>query len=214
MDWYPGAIRRLGPTWKVGYSFVGESGPKRGDTKHSAEGWWPGIHSALDGPDRKSWQFTIGYDRVEQHYPRRAHCWHAGDVDDDGGVAANIDLDGIEHLGMAGTPLTAYQIEETAKLSYWLAEQEERDTFERFDGWSPDEAGLWLLVEHNEVSDYPTACPSNRIIWPQVFMELEKLMISKEEFDLLKAQVEFLAKITVDQERRLKNAGKVLSKDA
>ena len=188
LERYPGAIWRPGPLWKVGYSFAGESGPKRGDVKHSAEGWWAGIHSVLDGPAASSWQFTVGFDRVEQHYPSRAHCYHAGDTDDDGGVAANLDLVGIEHLGK-GTPLTPYQIEETAKLTYWLAEQEGRDIFERFDGWTPDEAGVWVLAEHKEVSNTWTACPSDRIPWPAVFRELEKLMVDSKALARLTAAI-------------------------
>lgn len=167
--WMPGAVRRPGPPWKVGYSFIGESGPKRGEVDHSAEGYWDGLYAALDGPALKSWTFTIGYDRFEQHYPLRTHCWHAGDVDDDGAVAANLDLVGKEFLGMAGEPLTPFQVEASMRVTRWCAQQEGYDTFSRY----PDQAG-WTLAEHRQVSDTPTACPSNRIPWGIFMPALEE----------------------------------------
>lgn len=173
-EWAPFATRRNGPAWKVGYSCAGETGPKRGDVKHSAEGGWGGIHSVLSGSRQASWHFTVGYDRVEQHYPISAHCWHAGDTDNDGGVAANIDLVGIEHLGVAGEPLTPYQVKMTVEISRFCAKQSGRSRYERFDGWSPDERGLWLLVEHNEVSNQPTDCPSGRVPWASILQQLEE----------------------------------------
>jgi hypothetical protein len=159
LEWAPFAVRRPGPAWKVGYSFVGEGGPKRGDVKHSAEGYWSGIYAVLQGNRRASWHFTVGFDRVEQHYPISAYCWHAGDVDDDGGVAANLDLVGIEHLGVAGQPLTPYQIEMTTEITRWCAEQNGYKRFARY----PIQDGVWTIAEHNEVSDVPTSCPSGRI---------------------------------------------------
>lgn len=167
--WMPGAVIRPGPREKVGYSYQGERTPKRGDVKHSAEGYWDGIHNALDDLNRRaSWQFTVGYDRFEQHYPFDSCCWHAGDIDDDGGVAANFDLVGIEHLGMAGYPLTFYQTIITANISYWCALQSGRNRFKRFDGWEQNENGVWVLTEHNQVSDSPTACPSLRVLWTPI----------------------------------------------
>ena len=166
--WMPSAIRHHGAPVKVGYT-SGASGPKRGDVKHSAEGGWGGIHAVLADLSRQSsWQFTVGYDRIEQHYPYIAHCWHAGDADDDGGVAANIDLVGIEHLGMAGTPLTDYQVAATVQISEWCAEQEGITRFARY----PEQAGVWTLAEHNQVSDVPTACPSGRIPWDTILKAL------------------------------------------
>ena len=163
-DWAPFATRRPGPAWKVGYSHVGEESPKRGDTKHSAEGWRAGLYSELDGPNPKSWQFTVGLDWLEQHYPFRANCYHAGDADDDGGVAANIDLVGIEHIGKAGTPLNDYQVAATVKITRWCAEQEGLRRFALY----PQQEGVWTLVEHNQVSDRYTACPSGRIPWAAI----------------------------------------------
>ena len=188
-EWAPFAIMRPGPTWKVGYSFRGESGPKRGDVKHSAEGDWPGLYAVLDGPAASSWHFTVGYDRVEQHYPVGDYCYHAGDVDGDGAVAANIDLVGIEHLGSAGEPLTTYQVEMTIQVSLWCAEQYGIARFARY----PEQEGVWTLVEHNQVSDMPTACPSGRIPWGEIIGRLteEDAMTTEEraEFEALKARV-------------------------
>lgn len=188
--WCPFVTKRPGPAWKVGYSFVGEMGPKRGEVDHSAEGWWPGIYSALDGPLPKSWHFTIGLGRSEQHYPIQAHCWHAGDVDDDGGVAANLDFVGKEHLGVAGQPLIPYQVDMTTRITEWCAKQEGRNRFRRFDGWDPDEPGLWLLAEHKEVSDVYTECPSDRMrrLWAE-FLRRSK-MVSQEEFNAFVEQTE------------------------
>jgi hypothetical protein len=183
--WCPFVTRRPGPAGKTGYSFVGEAGPKRGEVDHSAEGWWPGIYSRLDGPALASWHFTIGLDRTEQHYDFRAHCWHAGDVDDDGAVAANLDFIGKEHLGLAGQPLNAYQVDMSARISEWCAEQEGRDIFRRFDGWDPDEPGLWLLAEHKQVSDVPTACPSDRIPWEIIIAALEEEDMAATDEEIL-----------------------------
>ena len=168
-DWFPLAIRWDGAPWKMGYPSFGTSGPKRGDVKHSAEGTsWSAIHDILNSQRRASWHFTVGYDRVEQHYPISAHCWHAGDVGDDGAVRANIELVGIEHLGMAGESLTPYQIDATIAISEWCADQYHQDKFARY----PDQVGVWTLVEHNQVSDEATACPSGRIPWTEIMLRL------------------------------------------
>ncbi len=180
--WYPGAVRVPGPIEKTGYAFPGETGPKRGETKHSADGYWGGIYSVLfDLERRASWHFTIGYDRVEQHFAIDVHCWHAGDTDDDDGVAANFDLVGVEHLGRGRpqrlwTPLTAWQENETIKLSSWLGAQFGRTEFVRFPtlDLATDVPGMWLETEHNEVSNSFTWCPSNRINWPAIMAELNK----------------------------------------
>lgn len=176
IKWAPFAVRRDGPSWKVGYSHVGEEGPKSGDVKHSSEGGWGGAHSVLFGPVPLSWQFTVGYDRVEQHYPFTAYCWHAGDVDDDGGVSANLDLVGVEHLGKVGEPLTPYQVEMTVMISRFCAEQSETSGFARYstqEGLQMLE-GVWMLVEHNEVSNWPTACPSDRVLWTPILQQLRE----------------------------------------
>lgn len=172
MNRCPFATWRPGLATKVGYSWAGVAGLKRGEVKHSAEGYWPGIHAGLDNPNRRaSWHFTVGYDRIEQHYEIDAHCWHAGDVGDDGGVAANLELIGVEHLGLAHESLTAYQVDATTRLTRWLAEQWGVTPFVRYGGTPPPSA-TWVLAEHNEVSDTYTACPSGRIPWDAILVEL------------------------------------------
>src|SRR3990167_3711596 len=108
----PFAVWRPGPLAKVGYPGIGYRGPKRGAVCHSAEGTsWDVMHDLIDSLARRaSWQLTIGYDHIEQHYEYDYHCWHGGHTDDDGSVRANIDLVGIEGLGVAGGPLTPYQV--------------------------------------------------------------------------------------------------------
>src|SRR5262245_13228648 len=121
--WYPGAWHYPGPASKAGYPGQATA-PKRGEVKHSAGGYLDGAHSVLMNLDiQSSWQFTIAYDHVEQHYPLDACTWHGNDTDPDGDVKANIDLVGIEHLGVAGEPLTAYQTQATIDLSRWMAAQ-------------------------------------------------------------------------------------------
>src|SRR5262245_59361112 len=155
--WCPFAVRYDGPPEKVGYGST-LIAPKRGEVKHSAEGYWDGAHSVLWDLDvQSSWHFTVG-DYIEQHYPLDVCCWHAADTDPDGAVRGNYDLVGVEHIGVAGEPLTQAQIDNTVLLTRWLAQQCLLGTFTRY----PDQAG-WTLCEHNEVSNSPTACPSGRI---------------------------------------------------
>lgn len=169
-QWCPFAERRDGRAGKVGYPAFGNAGPKRGEVKHSAEGYWPGIYQVLDGTRRASWHFTVGYDRIEQHYRLTAHCWHAGDVDDDGGVAANLELVGIEHLGLAGETLTDYQVDATVRLTKWCADQFMRDRYALY----PEQHRVWTMAEHNQVSNVHTACPSGRIPWLRIMRMLER----------------------------------------
>jgi N-acetyl-anhydromuramyl-L-alanine amidase AmpD len=171
--WMPEAVRFSGSDSKIGYDF-GSHGPKRGDVKHSAEGDnWSVMHALLTGPARKSWHFTIGYDRIEQHYPIDANCWHAGDADDDGAVNANRDLIGIEHLGVAGTPLTEWQIEATVRVTQFCADQWGFAKFGRYPVAGAIAQHIWTLAEHTELSDTYTACPSGRIPWDRIMTELE-----------------------------------------
>lgn len=229
--WAPFAQRVHGPPVKVGYP-ESASGPKRGDVKHSAEGGWDGIHAVLADLSRQaSWQFSVGYDCIEQHYPYIAHCWHAGDTDDDGGVAANIDLVGIEHLGVAGTPLTDYQVAATVQISEWCAEQEGITGFARY----PEQAGVWTLAEHNEVSNVATACPSGRIPWNTILKALggddmtpeEKQMLldarqdaieardrsaeNKADIEVLQKQQTYVARIVSELGKRIKAGAKGLA---
>lgn len=180
--WYPGARRFDGASWKYGYPSFGRTALKRGSVWHSAEGYsFDVMHDILLGPRRASWTFTVGKtpsDGVEQHYPIDANCWHAGDVDDDGAVRANIDLPGTEFMGRAGEPLTPYQVDEGVKITQFCAGEFGFDTYSRY----PKQRFNWTLVEHNQVSDLPTACPSGRIPWDAV---LAALRVPEEGEDML-----------------------------
>lgn len=169
---YPGATWKPGPTAKIGYSAFGTSGPKRGIVPHSAEGWAANIMPIINDLGRRaSWHFTILLDGTAwQHYEVEAHCWHAGDVGDDGGVRANIDLVGIEHEGIAGTRITDAQVDALAKLYRWLQAEH---------GFGPYETRV-TVYEHNWVSDEPTACPSGRIRHSDVKAKITQL----EEADI------------------------------
>lgn len=144
--WYPRAVRREGPAFKVRglntvTAFVG----------HSAEGWRAGLHSELDRLDRgAAWHCSVLTDgTVEQHYPFDAALWHGGSA------RANFEMIGVEHEGVAGQLLTKAQGEASVKLARWLDEEYQ---------WGGLERGR-TLFEHNEVSDLITSCPSNRIEW-------------------------------------------------
>lgn len=180
--WYPAAIQRPGPAWKTGYPSLGRFSLKRGSVWHSAEGNSLDVmHNLLDGPLHKSWQFTIGKtpsDGTEQHYPIDVNCWHAGDVDNDGAIRANIDLDGLEFMGVVGEPLTPYQLEQGVQITRFCASAFGFATYSRY----PVQRLNWTLVEHNQVSDFPTACPSDRIPWGVV---LDMLEVPEEEDHML-----------------------------
>lgn len=179
--WMPGAEKRPGPVAKIGYPAFGNKGPKRGDVKHSAEGTAAGLLVVLNGARRASWHFSVLKDgTIWQHYPINAHCWHAGDVDDDGGVKANVELVGIEHEGVAGQRLTAAQVEATLKITRYCANYFDRlGSYARYPIMPADG---WTLVEHNEVSDTYTACPSDRIPWTEIISELEDDMTTYKLF--------------------------------
>ena len=170
--WYPRAVQYRGPAWKHGYPQYGRDSIKRGSVWHSAEGNSLDVmHDILDGSRRASWHFTVGKtpsDGVEQHYPLDANCWHAGDVDDDGAVRANIDLVGIEFMGVAGEPLTSFQLTEGVAITQFCAGEMGFDRFSLY----PKQGFNWTLAEHNMVSDIPTACPSGRVPWDLVLRML------------------------------------------
>lgn len=181
MEWWPQAVRRDGPAWKAGYISAGLTKVKRGEVKHSAEGYWAGLYSVLDGPARSSWHFTVGYDRVEQHYALSWNTWHGNDTDNDGAVMANLDLIGIEHLGVAGEPLTEYQVHMTTELTRWAAAQFGLSTFARY----PQQAEVWTLAEHKQVGDTATGCPSNRIPWDEILKRLQGNDMSQADIEEL-----------------------------
>lgn len=167
--WCPFAVRRDGPAQKLGAG--GQvAAAKRGEVKHSAEGYWDGLHGVLDDlGTSSSWHFTVGDERIEQHYPLDANCWHANDTDPDGLVRSNFALVGVEHIGVAGEPLTPSQIDFTVQLTRWMAPQFGRTNFGRY----PHQLGLWTMAEHNEVGNDPTACPSDRIPWEVIMTNLD-----------------------------------------
>lgn len=171
--WMPGAEHIDGHPDKIGYSWEGDYSPKRGDVKHSAEGWKSHMIWLVQTPLAiKSWTFSVFLDgEFAQHYPYTANCWHAGDTDPDDEVEANIDLVGIEHEGVAGTPLNTAQIATTSRITQWCAEQAGRARdFARFPIQPSDG---WVLTEHNQVSNTATACPSNRIPWSLILDRLQ-----------------------------------------
>ena len=174
--WMPGAIIVPGHPDKIGYQRLGfgSRGPKRGDVKHSAEGWATYLKFLIETRLAiKSWHFTVLLDgTIWQHYPIDAHCWHAGDTDDDDDVRANIELVGIEHEGLVGQPLTAEQTQATVEITQFCAEYFERSAaYARFPVQPSDG---WTLVEHTEVSNAFTACPSDRIPWDDILELLEE----------------------------------------
>jgi len=165
--WCPFAIPWPGPPGKVGAGGALAS-PKRGEVKHSAEGYWDGAHGVLSNPGiQSSWHFTVG-EYIEQHYAIDANCWHANDTDPDGLVRSNFAMVGVEHIGVAGEPLTQGQIDNTILLTRWLAQQFGRSGFGRY----PAQFKLWTLAEHNQVGNDPTACPSGRIPWEVIMNQL------------------------------------------
>lgn len=171
--WCPFAVRYPGPANKVGAGGQVAS-PKRGEVKHSAEGYWDGAHNVLwDVGVQSSWHFTVGDDRIEQHYALDANCWHANDTDPDGLVRSNFALVGVEHLGVAGVDLslTPSQTARTEELTMWMAQQFGRTAYGRY----PAQLGLWTLAEHNQVGNDPTACPSGRIPWEVIMSDLNAL---------------------------------------
>ena len=134
--WMP-VVKVPGHPDKVGYDALGfgSKGPKRGDVKHSAEGWGTYLKFLVQSPLAiKSWHFSVLTDgTIWQHYPVNVHCWHAGDTDDDDDVRANIELVGIEHEGLVGTPLTAEQTAATIEITKFSAEFFERTAaYDRF----------------------------------------------------------------------------------
>lgn len=145
--WYPGAIRRAGPAYKV---YAGLNAVA-GVTLHSMEGSIGGALTVLDGGRAASWCFSVQKNGlVQQHYPLNAATWHAGDAE------WNARLVGIEHEGVAFDPLTAPQLKASLALVRWVARQ---------GGWKPTRlpAASRTLWEHRET--HQTQCPSGRIPW-------------------------------------------------
>jgi hypothetical protein len=170
MEWYAEAIRLDGPANKFGGYAAGDYADKRGEVKHSMAGSFDGAMGVLSGPAQSSWHFSVCKDgRVYQHYPLSANTWHGNDSDDDDNVAANIDLVGVEHEGGGpgneSEPLTYAQLDATTRLTGWMMAQFGFSACARLGSTS---ATVWLLVEHNEVGNTATACPSGRIPWAEI----------------------------------------------
>ena len=190
--WMP-VVKVPGHPDKVGYDALGfgNKGPKRGDVKHSAEGWAAYLRFLVQSALAiKSWHFSVLTDgTIWQHYPVNVHCWHAGDTDDDDDVRANIELVGIEHEGLVGTPLTAEQTAATIEITKFCAEFFERDA--AYDRFPVQPSDGWMLVEHNEVSNAFTACPSGRIPWDDVLKGLDDMPTDEELENRAKADAIF-----------------------
>ena len=171
---YPGAIWLPGPPNKAGGYSRGDRGPKRGEVKHSAVGSWDGMQGVLFGPRASSWQFSIlKPGTVFQHYDVSVYTWHGNDTDSDGDIEANFDLVGTEHEGgppgNESEPLTPEQVQASIDLSRWLAQTNGFNKWSRY----PDQSG-WVLAEHNQVGNSPTACPSGRIPWDVILAALNE----------------------------------------
>ena len=159
--WYPGAVRRPGPTGRVS----GPPQPKHGAVYHSMVG--------LGRPEdtANSWQFGVFKDgHVEQYYVVTAWCWQSGDRDDPGSdITNNRDLFGIEHeggpAGNESEPLTAKQLAATIELTKWAVAEGHIHKLTR----TGPHRGLW---EHNEMR--ATACPSGRIPWRIIIQRAQK----------------------------------------
>lgn len=174
--WMPGALIVPGHPDKIGYERLGfgSRGPKLGDVKHSAEGWAEYLKFLVQTPLAiPSWHFSVLLDGTKwQHYPIDAHCWHAGDTDDDGDVRGNIELVGIEHEGLVGTPLTAEQTQATAEITRFCAAYFGRaNAYARYPVMPADG---WTLAEHTQISNTFTACPSDRVNWDDILALLQE----------------------------------------
>lgn len=173
--WIPFAIRRPGPSWKVGYPGVAATAlsEKEGELKHSAEGPLAATLAMLDGGQTSSWTGTIAKDgRLFQHYPLEYITWHAGlpgDRRTDTSLIGNLTLFGWEHEGggpnAPGEPLTELQYQTTLRVSQFIREKCLLVALR-----PPTLRGnLW---EHRELS--ATSCPSGRIPWTRLIQDLQE----------------------------------------
>lgn len=179
--WCPFAIKRIsamGLSAKNGYpgGIMGVptdnlmSAPKHGEIKHDSTGPLSATFGVLDTHEINSWHFTID-EEIYQHYPVAANCWHGNDTDPDDDVRANVDLVGIEHTRINTAqlvPLAPRQVELTTKLTTWLSQNAGLSNYTRIHRGGKQTPDTWLLCEHNEVGNTPTACPSGRIPWQQI----------------------------------------------
>ena len=192
--WAPFAIRRDGPANKIGYPtrlwplvLRTRYTDKLFVVNHSSEGSESSFFHILDSqanPRRSSTFFNPKVGLMYQCYPARAATWTQGDKQ------ANLDGVSIEHEGVgAGDSLTSNQIENDVLLWPWL-----RNLF----GWSDLIFGV-TLREHWEF--VPTACPSNRIPYDTILLEIARreghmsYIDHMDEFDTLEEFPKALARL-------------------
>lgn len=179
---YPNAILAPGPQAKQGYHAYPSPQNKEGFVLHSMVGDYPSAQARLMGNDRASWHFSVlRSGAVYQHYDPRAVCWHCGVVGDADSLTAavgNVALIGIEHeggpMGNVSEPLTRAQIDATVALQAWC--------YQVLPELKPP-ALRASHFEHNWLS--ATACPSNRIPWPEIISRLQEDDMTPEEKALL-----------------------------
>lgn len=154
--WVDWAIRQPGPPEKV----YAEPNAGQGIVCHSMEGWISfSFYMLMSQEYKRSWHFSNSLSgTLYQHYPLLASCWASGSW------VANTQYVAIESEGIAGTPLTAPQVDTAVRLFKELG----------FTKRGVD------VFEHNEVATKwtpnagPTACPSHR--YDAVFAALEEQM--------------------------------------
>jgi len=164
---------------------------------HDAQGWAHGALARFENPANKGsahiiinldgppWQF-IDFDDA---------AWHAGGDLPGLGEFANLVSWGLEFEGGYPTPkpITDYQVDVAIDLCRWLA-------FEyRFQWQAIRRSDLW---EHREV--YATACPSNRIRWPEIIAGIKGGPMAADLEDL-KAQI-VQTQLALDMQRNATHA--------
>ena len=203
-QWAPFATRRDGPSAKHGYPGFSEPSRKTGIVCHSMEGSLAAALGELDKPTRlASWTFSnpkVG--PMLQHYAVGQHTWASGSLQ------ANVLYTSCEHEGKAGEPLTENQIANLVTLIEWLHEQHDWTAYDR-------RIQLW---EHKEAAVFygggATACPSDRIPWPEVMKRLkEGEAVTEAQMALLLAAIKESTQASKDLLTFLKLALKNLDDD-
>lgn len=160
---YPGATWR--PTSKHGYG-GNDTHLHQGLVIHSAEGSLVSLFSVLDGSRQASWHFSMAQDgRVFQHVDTANIAWTNGSPE------ANTKFWGIEceggGPGNPGEPLTEPQYQALVGVVRWLWGAHGLTRYER-------QRTLW---EHRELTRFgaaPTSCPSGRIPWQRLIVDLQE----------------------------------------
>jgi len=141
---------------------------------HDAQGWAHGALARFSDPaNQGSAHIILNEDGPpHQFIDFDDAAWHAGGNLPSLSEFANLVAWGIEFEGGYPTPkpISDYQVETAIDLFRWLA-------FEyRFQWQAVRRVDLW---EHREV--YPTACPSDRIRWPEIIAGLKGDDMTPEE---------------------------------